>query len=192
MSLRVTGGTLRSRHLARPQDRGIRPTAARVRESLFSIIGQNLSGLRVLDLFAGAGTLGIEAASRGAQQVVFVEKNRRHAKIVGENLDLLEGLAEVDILVMPADRALDTLAGRGDSFDLVFVDPPYDGKLAEQVLEALGGKHAAVVAEDGIVVVESASDEPLVDVTGSLQLDGRRRDYGSTRLSFYRKGVCGR
>ncbi len=182
MALRVTGGGLKGRKLAAPRDDAVRPTSSRVRESLFSILG-GASDADVLDLFAGAGTLGIEAASRGARRVVFVEENPAHVKLLRRNVALLEGVAESDILRMDARRAPARLNRRGERFDLVFLDPPYRRGLALQTLEALG--EGEVLGDEGVVVVESATGDPLPADVGPLRRDDERR-YGSTTLSFYR------
>ena len=187
MALRVTGGQLRGRGLASLKGSAVRPTGARVRESLFSILGQDLSGLRVLDLFAGNGTLGVEAGSRGASTVTFVEKDRAHAATVAANATLLEGLSEVSVLVMTAERALRLLERQGDRFDLVFLDPPYGVGLAQVTLDQIAGRAEAILGEEGQVVVETDVSDTLPETVGSLVQDGRERRYGSTRLTFYRE-----
>jgi len=158
-----------------------------VRESLFSILGQDLSGLRVLDLFAGAGTLGVEAGSRGAATVTFVEKDRRHAATVSTNATLLEGLSEVSVLVMTAERALGLLERQGDRFDLVFLDPPYGAGLAQVTLDQISARAEAILGKEGQVVVETDVSDALPETVGCLVQDGRQRNYGSTRLTFYRE-----
>ncbi len=187
MALRVTGGQLRGRGLASLKSDAVRPTGARVRESLFSILGQDLSGLRVLDLFAGTGTLGVEAGSRGASTVTFVEKDRAHAATVTANATLLEGLSEVSVLVMSAERALRLLERQGDRFDLVFLDPPYGVGLAQVTLDQIAASAEVILGENGQVVVETDVSDALPETVGCLVREGRERNYGSTRLTFYRE-----
>ncbi len=182
MSLRVTGGELRSRHLQSPRDRNTRPTAARVRESLFSILGQNLDGWAVLDLFAGTGALGIEAASRGAGPVLFVERNRDHARLVTENAALLDDLCEWRVL--RTDALGLRLPLNEAPFSLVFVDPPYRTDLAARALERLGG--GELLEQDAIVVVEVERRQTLPTVAGCLEQDDRRT-YGGTDVAVYRR-----
>jgi len=165
----------------------VRPTSSRVRESLFSIIGQDLSGWSVLDLFAGAGTLGVEAASRGASSLVFVEQDRAHARTTSSNAALLAEVADVSVLVMSADRAIRLLARQGSRFDLVFLDPPYGKELAKETLEQLALLSSELLDPDARVVVETDEKEPLPDVAGSLVKEERERLYGTTRLTFYRE-----
>jgi len=182
MTLRVTGGSLKGRKLVAPRDDAVRPTSSRVRESLFSILGGAVDG-DVLDLYAGAGTLGIEAASRGARRVVFVESDPAHVALLRRNAELLAGVAEADILRMDARRAPRRLLGRGERFDVVFLDPPYSRGLALETLQALGTHE--VLGDDAVVVVESSSADTLPADVGALHRDDERR-YGGTTLSFYR------
>ena len=185
MSLRITGGSLRGRKLSTPKHSGVRPTAARVRESLSSILGQQLSGRVVLDLFAGVGTLGIEAVSRGAERAVFVEADSGHGRILEQNLELLGDRAE--LLRMKADRALSLLEKRGSRFDLVFLDPPYGKGLGEQALNILGHAGGTLLLDGAQIVIESDSrDGELVPPPGFREQ--RSRAYGQTRLTVLRFG----
>jgi len=134
--LRIVGGEWRGRRLSVPEAEGLRPTADRVRETLFNWLQADLPGARVLDLFAGSGALGLEALSRGAGEVVFVERSRRVAGVLRANLGLLgaEGRAR---LVTGDARGF--LAGTPSAFDLVFLDPPFQSAIIDPVLAALGG-----------------------------------------------------
>ncbi|MBJ94260.1 MAG: 16S rRNA (guanine(966)-N(2))-methyltransferase RsmD [Rickettsiales bacterium] len=182
----VTGGVLRGRHLARPHGATVRPTAARVREALFSILGQRLDGQRVLDLFAGTGTMGVEAVSRGAGEVVFVDSCRDHVRLIEANLQLLDGLAVSQVVCRDAVVALTSLAERQAPFDLVFIDPPYGTGLAERCLEAISPVAEKLLAQGSVLVVESDGREQLPDELGSWR-SVDRRNYGQTRLDIYRQ-----
>ena len=133
--MRVIAGTLKSRSLIAPP-RGARPTSDRVRESLFSALG-NLEDARVLDLFAGSGALGIEALSRGAEIAVFVDSGRASLGALRRNLSTLELDSVSTVMPVSAAQAIRALGERGESFDLVFVDPPYDANLHIPTLGAL-------------------------------------------------------
>ncbi len=185
MSLRITGGQLRGRRIQAPKGDGVRPTTGRVREALFSILGQRLDGWRVLDLCAGAGTLGIEAGSRGAAEVVFVERARDHLRILRDNAALLRGVAEVEIKSTDALRAVAGLARQGRSFDLVLLDPPYGKGLAGELVEALGSADG-LLSEDAVVVAETGPREELPERIGTLQR-GAPREYGDTNVWIYRR-----
>ena len=185
MTLQVTGGSLRGRRLKTPRGEGIRPTAARVREALFSILGGRLDGQRVLDLFAGAGTLGIEAGSRGASHVVFVEREKGHLALLRENARLLEGVAEYQVIGMDAKRAIGRLAEEQDPFDLVFLDPPYGKGLSSVSLEQLGKAGEQLLFREAVLVAETEGHEELPEQVGGWTA-ADKRSYGQTGLTFYR------
>lgn len=147
-SLRIIGGQYRRRVLRFPDSEGLRPTPDRVRETLFNWLGQELDGWRCLDLFAGSGALGFEAASRGAAQVVMVEQAPKVLAALRENAEMLQNPREVQII--RAD-ALQYLASPKAKFDLIFLDPPFKkGWMAR--LEPL---IPAALNEDGAVYVEA-------------------------------------
>jgi 16S rRNA (guanine966-N2)-methyltransferase len=171
--VRVVAGEFRGRRLAAPRGTRTRPTADRVREALFSMLG-DMSGARVLDLYAGSGALGIEALSRGADSAVFVERDPRAVAAIERNLESL-GL-EQEVLRQDAVRFLARAEG---TFDLVFCDPPYDsasrlaGPLAEH-LPALTSEHARIVTESD---KRTPLDLPLPLLT--------ERTYGDTRIAIH-------
>jgi 16S rRNA (guanine966-N2)-methyltransferase len=131
--VRIIGGQFRRRLLDFPGSTGLRPTPDRVRETLFNWLGQDLPGWTCLDLFAGSGALGFEAASRGAERVIMIERDAKAFSALEKNRDVL-GMKSTDIL--RAD-ALAWLANSRETFDLVFVDPPFDSGLAARVLTEL-------------------------------------------------------
>ncbi|MEZ4240260.1 MAG: RsmD family RNA methyltransferase [Myxococcota bacterium] len=170
---RLTGGAHRGRVLPCAVAPGVRPSAARVREALFSIVGQDLGGERFLDAFGGSGLVALEAWSRGAS-VVVVERDRRAAAAIRANAAALG--ADVDL------RAGDVLALAADlgAFDVVFADPPYRDPAAP-VIAAL----APLVR--GVLVLEVADATPTPAPPPGMALD-RRRAYGDTALAVYRPG----
>lgn len=131
--VRITGGIWRSQHVPVLDIPGLRPTPDRVRQTLFNWLGQDLTGWRCLDLFAGTGILGIEAASRGAAEVILVERNRR---ILGTLQKRLERLGAPQLRALPADGVEFALRSPG-GFDLVFADPPYQSDLLDRLAPAL-------------------------------------------------------
>lgn len=137
--MRIIGGRWRSRLVEFPERAGLRPTPDRVRETLFNWLGQNLAGLACLDLFAGSGALGFEAASRGAARVVLVERDPAALASLAENRERLGGEG---VEVVRAD-ALAFLGGSSGVFDVVFLDPPFGQNLAAAALERLPGRLAA-------------------------------------------------
>ena len=172
--MRVTGGRLRSRRLLRAPG-GVRPTSDRVREAIFDRLGE-VAGAAVLDLYAGIGTLGIEAASRGAEGVVFVERDSRCRAVLRQNLASLGLDRGVRIAAGDAARVVRALGRRGERFDLVLVDPPYAAGEAGRALEAVVA--AGVLAPGATVVLESGRRHPVRVPAGLAAIDERR--YGDT------------
>jgi 16S rRNA (guanine(966)-N(2))-methyltransferase RsmD len=178
--VRVTGGRLRGRRIGVPPGRAVRPTADRVRESLFARLG-SLDGCHVLDLYAGSGALGIEALSRGAARAVFVERAAPAAAALRANLAAL-GLEEhARVLRGDAALALRRLARERARFDLALLDPPYGPGGAERALRAVAD--AAVMAPGGTVVVEASRRHPPGDVAGFVR--GDERVHGDTVVVRY-------
>jgi 16S rRNA (guanine966-N2)-methyltransferase len=171
--LRVVAGTFRGRRLSAPRGTRTRPTADRVREALFSMLG-DVGGARVLDLYAGSGALGIEALSRGADSAVFVERDAQAVATIERNLASL-GL---DAPVARQD-VLRFLARADGAFDLVFCDPPYDS--ASRLAGPLAERLPALTAEDARIVTESDKRNPL-ELPFPLLVE---RAYGDTRIAIH-------
>ena len=171
--MRVVAGQFGGRRLAAAPARATRPTADRVREALFSMLG-DVGGARVLDLYAGSGALGIEALSRGAASATFVESDPRAAAVVRRNLDSLGAEGEVR-----RDDSLRFLAAAHETFDLVLADPPYDS--AAQFAGPLAERLPAVLAEGARMVTESDKRRPLELPFPVL----RERTYGDIRIAIH-------
>ena len=184
MTMKVIGGTARGRKLKVPKGLAVRPTAARVKESLFNILSHDFAGLRVLDLFAGSGNVSIEALSRGAVKAVLVDESARSAAVIRANLSRLELNRRAQVWVAPVARSLRKLEKAGEKFDLIFLDPPYDKGLVTTTLEAIG--KSSLINPSGIVVVEHSGREAIKPNYGNLMLNDRRR-YGDTFLSFFHR-----
>jgi 16S rRNA (guanine(966)-N(2))-methyltransferase RsmD len=189
--MRVIGGTARGRRLLAPRGLDTRPTSDKVKEALFSILAGMLGPLdggAVLDVFAGTGSLGIEALSRGAGQAVFIDAGREAATVLAKNLEIT-GFADRSMILTQDFRAAFTrLECAGRNFQLVFLDPPYRKGLVEESLEQLA--ESTMLDEGAVVVAELSSREEIRSAFGSLhQCD--RRVYGDTALTFFtltRKG----
>ncbi|MCX7890992.1 MAG: 16S rRNA (guanine(966)-N(2))-methyltransferase RsmD [Burkholderiales bacterium] len=136
--MRIIGGRHRGRRLRFPSEAGLRPTPDRVRETLFNWLGQDLSGLACLDLFAGSGALGLEAASRGASRVTLVERSRAACAALAA---AVATLGEAGVRVVQAD-ALEFAARSGERYDVVFIDPPYGSGLVPKALAAIAPRLA--------------------------------------------------
>ena len=179
--MRIITGTSKGRRLVTPKGASIRPTSDRIKESIFNILGGKIEGKLVLDLYAGTGNLGIEAISRGAREVIFIEKSREALKIIERNLLACQMKDRSEILLKDVIQAIGHLKGKGECFDLVFVDPPYEKGLIRRTLEKLVA--ARIYHEDSILVIQHDRREPLPDTSGSWNLIRQRR-IGDTLISF--------
>jgi 16S rRNA (guanine966-N2)-methyltransferase len=182
--MRVIGGELRGKRLKTARGTRIRPTSDRVREAIFNILGNRLQGQRVLDLFAGAGALGIEALSRGAAEAVFVDRHPQSLHIIRNNIEQCRLASRARVLKLDLNRGVQGLVGLKPPFDLVFADPPYHRhNLLPNVLERLASSDLLVAGT--LLVVEHSAKETFTPDVDSYVLEDRRR-YGKTLVSFLR------
>jgi len=181
--VRIVAGEFKGRQLKSPTWEGLRPTSDRLRETLFNILGGGVRGARVLDGYAGTGAIGMEALSRGAAHVTFVERDRRAIELIGANLAQLTGAASnadatkprPDVIIRTGFAAL-----AGMSFDVIVLDPPYAPGAAEEALDTAAG----LLAPDGRLVVEHAVRHAPPAGRGPLRLQ-RTVKAGDSALSFY-------
>jgi 16S rRNA (guanine966-N2)-methyltransferase len=179
---RIVGGTLAGRSLKVPTGEGVRPTTALVRRGLFDTLGVQLVGATVLDLFAGAGTLGLEALSRGARRATFVEQNGRCVTIVQENLRLLRLTERSTVYRATAGAWLKEHLHELGDFGLILVDPPYRDPGLDTLLPWLARQGRWSTRQ--LIVVEHHRRQALPPLEPLLV--ERQRDYGDTRLTFLR------
>ena len=175
--LRIIAGELKGRRLAGPDWAGLRPTSDRLRETLFNVLAGSVRGARVLDGFAGTGAVGIEALSRGAAHVTFLERDPRALVLIDDNLERCGVRDGYTVLRADAEQAG---AGLGAVFDVVFLDPPYDRDPA-----AVAQRLAGLVAPDGRLVIEHAARSTPAEEAGGL-VRTRTLRAGDSALSFYR------
>ena len=180
--LRIIAGSAKKRLLKVPVGWTGRPTADKVKESLFNILGGMLVGSRFLDLFAGTGNVGIEALSRGALKAVFVEKDSRAICAIMHNLKATGFENSSRVMVGNVIHALTELGKKGVLFDIVFMDPPYGMGIEIAVIEKVHEMN--ILTSDGLLVVESGKRETLPSGVMGLSLTRQVR-YGDTMLSFY-------
>jgi 16S rRNA (guanine966-N2)-methyltransferase len=176
--MRVIAGTMKGRQLHSPTWDGLRPTSDRLRETLFNLLAPRIQGARMLDGYAGTGAVGIEALSRGALAVTFVEQDRRAQALIAKNVaacGISEGYAIIGSTVL---HAIDTLRD-GPAFDIVFLDPPYASDIHD-VLQTVG----VIVKESGIVIVEHARRTALPATAGALKRTREVRS-GDSALAIY-------
>jgi 16S rRNA (guanine(966)-N(2))-methyltransferase RsmD len=191
--MRIIAGKAKGRTLIAPKAGILRPTTDRVKESLFNIL--SVEGKRFLDLFAGSGSVGLEAVSRGASRVILVESQRACADAIRTNIERCgflnmpleetgdgKGLV-VEMIDCPVERALRLLGHRGERFDVIFADPPYGRSLMDETLRLV--RSQALMSPDGVLVVQHSAREEIPARREGYQIEDSRR-YGETALSFLR------
>jgi 16S rRNA (guanine966-N2)-methyltransferase len=177
--VRIVGGTLKGRHLRVPK-KGVRPTSERVREALMSLLGADWGGRRVLDCFAGSGAFGFEALSRGADSVVFIERDRNACLLLNETAATFQVTDKIEVFQGDALAVLNRLHSKADPFDILFFDPPYQNDDAPSVLQQsqdLGNASARFVYEHDNRI-------SLAEIQGGLVQTDRRR-YGTTAVTIF-------
>jgi 16S rRNA (guanine966-N2)-methyltransferase len=183
--MRIIAGRFRSRRLKGPGALPVRPTSDRLRQTLFDILGRRIEGAIFIDAFAGTGAVGLEALSRGAARVLFVEISRRAADVIAANLNRLAAYAAAEVLVGDARRILRRLARAGVQADFLFLDPPYAAatdycRLLQELADALP------LAPTGSLIVEHPARIRLPACVGGIEL-WRTVSQGDAALSFYQR-----
>ena len=186
--MRVIAGTHRGRRLSGPGGSSLRPTSDKVREALFSILGTRVPGSRFLDLYAGTGAVGIEALSRGARLVTFVESDLKAVQIMRKNLTTCGMLDHAELRVVRTQTFLRQPLSWNGPYDVVFADPPYADRQAVELV--LGSWHLGALAPDAVMVIEQDARTLLPTETEGARLI-RRYDYGDTALFLYGKAPGG-
>ena len=182
--MRVISGIYGGRKIKVPGSLDIRPTSDFIREALFNILGDKVRGKRFLDLYAGSGSVGIEALSRGASRVLFVEKSKRHFLLIEENLRNL-GAPGDSYKVFKTDSLIFLrTCPAGMLLDFVFIDPPYRYRLYSKLLRKLYS--CSLVGEDTVIIAEHSSSREISAAAAALELM-RKEEYSSTALSFFKK-----
>ena len=179
--MRVITGSARGRRLKELEGQETRPTTDRVKEGLFSILQLEIEGRRVLDLFAGTGQLGIECLSRGAAKAVFVDQRTDAVRLIQENLALTELADRAEVI---CGSALDVVARAHGTFDIIFLDPPYQTGLLEKALEQIAAFD--ILNPHGIIAAEHPADRPPVSPTETCRLHRTYR-YGKIGLTIFRR-----
>lgn len=181
--MRIISGKLKGKKLKSPEGKNLRPTSDKVKEALFNILNLDYHGLSVIDIFAGSGSLGIEALSRGAGECVFVENSSKSFKILEENINNC-GLKEKSRLIKyDAYKYIKALSEKGEKFDLVFADPPYEAGHLKKLLKNqwLPG----VIMAGGLFIIEHSVNEPVYD---AYKMDWEiltQKRYGKITLTFF-------
>lgn len=179
--MRIITGSAKGIKLSAPRGLMTRPTADRVKESVFNILGDIVMEARVLDIFAGTGNLGLEALSRGASSAVFVDSNLDSIAAIKENARRTKLLGQAEIFKNDVIRAFDKFVEMGRTFDLIFCDPPYNKGFVQRVLKKI--ENDTILEPRGILVIEHSKHEEITNSWDTLQLR-RVEQYGETLISF--------
>lgn len=185
--MKITGGDLRGRVIHVPKGVNIRPTLDKVRQAIFNILGDRVAGAAVLDLYSGSGSLGLEALSRGADSVYFVEKNKECIEKIKGNLISLKLSAHAAVMCANVLDMLVRLDKEGKKFDIIFLDPPYYKDLAKKTL--INVSHCDILSPNNTVVAEHHKTDSIPEKIDSLELSSERR-YGDIVVTFYEKTGC--
>lgn len=180
--MRVIAGSARGKRLFSPKSGKIRPVLDQVKEAIFNILWE-IEGRRLLDLFAGTGAIGIEALSRGAAHVTFVDQEKEAVQLIRKNLEHCGFTEQGRVLPMTSGAAIAKLEREGATFDLIFVDPPYQQRLIQKTFQKLAS--SLIVTPATRFVVEHHPKEPIPDIPGLALTDQRK--YGQTRISFLKR-----
>jgi len=181
--MRVIAGKAKGHKLVTPSSDRVRPALDQVKEAIFNILF-DVNGLRVLDLFAGSGSIGVEALSRGASEAVFVEEWSKAVAAIKRNLKHTKLEESARVMGKTVEKAIKILGGEGRPFDLIFVDPPYGKDLVNPTLRALAA--SPLVSDNSRIIVEHHPKEPIEEISGLALTDTRK--YGQTLVSFLMLG----
>lgn len=177
----ITGGTCKGRKINTVKSREVRPTSSKVRESIFNMIQSSITNSVMLDLFAGSGVMGLEALSRNAQKVIFVEKNPQVFRILKENLSKFD--FDNEIILSDAIKALEKF--KDIKFDIIFIDPPYAAGLIEPVLEKI--KNNQLINNDSLIIIEHSPDVDVAHIANELYFEIiKEKRYGDTSVTILR------
>jgi 16S rRNA (guanine(966)-N(2))-methyltransferase RsmD len=182
--MRIIGGDAKGRRIYSPKKNKIRPTSDGIKESLFNIL-QEVSGKSFLDLFAGCGNVGLEALSRGAAKVVFVEKNPVMVNAIKRNLLELGITNKYKILETEAGKGIKKLQSKSEKFDFIFADPPYEKGCVREIFQYLGD--GEMISSEGVLIFQHSVRENIPGtLAGTFMLTDQRR-YGDTLISFFKR-----
>lgn len=184
--LRVIAGKARGKKLKAPAGTNTRPVTDMIKEAIFNVLGQDMENYRFLDLFAGSGSMGIEALSRGAAQVVFIDRDYGSVRIIKENLENC-GFNQENYQVFKNDvfKAVDILEKKSANFDFIYVDPPFtDEEIFDRIMRKLDQTH--LLTDDGILLIRTRRKKKLTEGLRHLR-KYRMNDYGESTLHYYKR-----
>lgn len=178
--MRIIAGKAGGRRLAAPSGLSIRPVLDQVKEAIFNILF-DVGGLRVLDVFAGTGSIGLEAVSRGAKEAVFIDSSREAVRLIKENIKRCGFEEGCRVIPRHAEGALKSLGRKGERFDLIFIDPPYLKNFVVSTIRLVS--EAGLLSDGGKIITEHHPKEPVENVPEGLKISDERK-YGQTLVTF--------
>ena len=184
--MRITSGTLKNRKIKSREGKETRPTLERIKEAIFSIIGDKITDARFLDLYSGTGNMAIEALSRGAGRAVMIEQDKEALRIIIDNVNDLKLDEKCRAYKNDVFRALEILGRKNEKFDIIFLDPPYKENITEKTLEKIS--ESEILAEDGSIISEHIVYEKSKDKVGNL-VKYDERDYNKKIVTFYKSSL---
>ena len=181
--MRITSGTLKNRKIKSREGKETRPTLERIKEAIFSIIGDKITDARFLDLYSGTGNMAIEALSRGAERAVMIEQDKEALRIIIENVNDLKLDGKCRAYKNDVFRAVEILGRKNEKFDIIFLDPPYKENISTKTIEKISEEN--LLERDGIIISEHSTYEKMADKIGNF-VKYDERDYNKKVISFYK------
>ena len=181
--MRVVAGIVKNKKLKTKEGRDTRPTLERVKEAIFSIISEKITDCTFLDLYSGTGSIAIEALSRGAKKAILIEQDREAVKIIIENINSCRFEKKSRAYKNDVIRAIEILSRKAETFDIIFLDPPYKENVSENTIKKLSD--FKLLKENGMIISEHSNYEKLPDEIGEF-VKYDERDYNKKILSFYK------
>ena len=180
--MRIVAGKLKNRKIYSREGRDTRPTLERIKEAIFSILGEQIENARFLDLYSGTGNIAIEALSRGAKRAVMIEKDKEALRIIIENINNLNLADNCRAYKNDVFRAIEILGRKNEKFDIIFMDPPYQDNVTKKVLKAI--EKAEILADDGLIICEHHLLEELEDKVYCFTKTDERK-YNKKVITFF-------
>lgn len=181
--MRIIAGTLKNRRIKSREGRETRPTLERIKEAIFSIIGEKVVNAKFLDFYSGTGNVTFEALSRGAERAIMIEENKEALKVIIENVNHLGVENKCRAYKNDVFRAAEILARKNEKFDIIFLDPPYKENISTRTIEKISDEN--LLEKDGIIISEHSNYEKMSDKIGNF-VKYDERDYNKKIVSFYR------
>ena len=181
--MRIIAGTLKNRRIKSREGRETRPTLERIKEAIFSIIGEKVTGAKFLDFYSGTGNVTFEALSRGAERAIMIEEDKDALRVIIENVNHLGVENKCRAYKNDVFRAAEILARKNEKFDIIFLDPPYKENISTKTIEKISEEN--LLEKDGIIISEHSTYEKMADNIGNF-VKYDERDYNKKVVSFYR------